>query len=103
MLRPVEVTWHAYEQFRERFPEEAGSGSYTRLLIAEEIEHALDEGRYATKQPKWSGRRSRGRRNGNELDRTMRYCWVPDQRRLYLVDRRNGIIRAITTIRPSIG
>jgi hypothetical protein len=102
-MRPVEVTHHAVDQFRERFPEEMASGSYLRLLVAQEVNEALDSGRYSTRQPSWavsSRNRVRGRRNGNERDRTMRFVWTADLKRMYLVDKHGGLVRVITSIRP---
>lgn len=106
-MKAVEVTWHALNQYKERFPEEGGTNSYLRMKIAEEVQDALTNDRYATRQPQWAsrtlGRRPRGRRNGNEIDRSMRFCWTTDARRLYLVDKHSGLVRVVTTIRPWSG
>lgn len=102
-MRIVEVTWHAVEQFRDRFPFESGSASSIRLLIAQEVQQGLDAGRYASKQPSWArtdGTRSHGRRNGAERDRSMRYVWTDDRHRMYLVDKHGYAIRVVTSIRP---
>lgn len=99
----VEVTYHAVEQFKKRFPSESGAQGYLRLLIAAEVEDALNHNRYSTKQPIWSrsdGYRSRGRRNRTELDRTLRYVWTENRRRIYLIDRRGIAIRVVTSINP---
>lgn len=102
-MRIVEVTWHAVEAFRERFPIEAGTPSYIRLLIAKEVEDAVNHHRYATKLPSWAranGRNHRGKRRAGGLDRTLRYMWTEDQRRVYLVDRHGDALRVVTSIRP---
>ena len=99
----IEVTYHALDQFRDRFPEDNGSSGHVRLLIANEVEDALYHNRYSTKQPRWAranGHRSRGRRNKHEIDRTLRFVWTEDKRRMYLIDRRGLIIRVITSINP---
>ena len=102
-MRLIEVTWHALEQFKIRFPEEAGSRGYIRLLIAREIEEAFEYGRYATKQPRWARsqrRHIRGIRNGYEVDRSMRFAWTENQKRMYLVDKDGVAFRAVTCFRP---
>lgn len=102
-MRLIEVTWHAVEQFRARFPLEAGSASSIRLLIAGEVEASLEGHRYSAKQPPWArleGRRTRGRRNGKEIDRTMRYVWTENKQRLYLVDKHGRAVRVVTSILP---
>lgn len=99
----IEVTYHAVDQFRDRFPLESGSPGYLRLLIAREVEDGLYHNRYSTKQPRWArsdGHRSRGRRNKHELDRTLRFVWTEDKHRMYLIDRRGILIRVITSINP---
>ena len=103
MNQIVEVTWHALEQFQKRFSDEAGSSGYLRLLIASEVESALAHNRYSTKQPRWArsdGYRSRGRRNRHEIDRTLRFVWTEDKRRMYLIDKRGAMVRVITSINP---
>jgi hypothetical protein len=102
-MRPIEVTHHALEQFRERFPEEMASGSYLRLLIAQEVSDAFDNHHYSTRQPAWAvvdRNRVFGRRNGSERDRTLRFVWTPDRKRMYLVDKHGALVRVITSIRP---
>jgi hypothetical protein len=103
MTSIIEVTWHALDQFRERFPSESGSSGYLRLLIAGEIEDALNHNRYSTRQPSWAranGHRSRGRRNKHEIDRTLRFVWTEDKHRMYMIDKRGVITRVITSINP---
>jgi hypothetical protein len=100
VTRIVEVSWHAIQQFQSRWPNEAVAEPLLHL-IATEVEDALDEGRYSTKEPRWSrDDRNRGLRNGKELDRTLRFAWTEDQRRLYLVDKRGQTVRVVTSIRP---
>lgn len=103
MTSVIEVTWHAVDQFRDRFPNESGASGYLRLLIAKEVEEALSHNRYSSKQPRWAranGHRSRGRRNKHEIDRTLRFVWTEDQHRMYLIDRHGFVIRVITSINP---
>jgi len=101
VARLIEVRYHAIEQFRARFPSKIPR-EQLRQLIAHEVAEALDSHRYSTKEPKWSrGRRVRGKRNNNEIDRTLRFCWTEDQVRVYLIDKRGNSVRVITSIRPS--
>lgn len=103
MHRLIEVTWHAIEQFRERFPEESGSSSSIRLMVAQEVEAALDSGCYSTRLPGWSredGRRALGRRNGHERNRSIRFVWTENRQRVYLVDKHGSAVRVVTSIRP---
>jgi hypothetical protein len=101
MPRLIEVRYHAISQFRERFPSKLEREAL-RQLIAHEVESALEEGRYASREPKWSrDKRTRGKRNDNELDRTLRFCWTEDEDRLYLVDKIGTTVRVITSIKPS--
>jgi len=101
MARLIEVKHHAIEQFRERFPIRLRREEL-RQLIAHEVQSALDEGRYSSKEPRWSrGKRARGKRNFHEIDRTLRFCWTQDEKRLYLIDKRGSTVRVITSIRPS--
>lgn len=101
MARLIEVRFHAIEQFRARFPVEM-TREQLRQLISHEVNEALDSARYSTKEPRWSrGKRVRGKRNNNELDRTLRFCWIENQTRVYLIDKRGTSIRVITSIRPS--
>ena len=102
-MRVVQVTWHALEQFRSRFPQEAGSSSQMRLLIAKEVDEALDHNRYSTRQPKWcreDGARKIGKRNGDERDRSLRFVWTENHKRVYLVDKAGIETRVVTSIRP---
>ena len=101
MARLIEVRHHAIEQFRARFPVRLRREEL-RQLIAHEVQSALDEGRYSSKEPRWSrGKRARGKRNNHEIDRTLRFCWTPDESRMYLIDKRGVKVRVITSIRPS--
>ncbi len=102
MARLIEVRQHAIDQFRERFPNENNYREELRQLIAHEVENALTEGRYASKEPRWSReKRTEGKRNNNERDRTLRFCWTEDEERIYLVDKIGTTARVITTIKPS--
>lgn len=91
------------EQYRSRFPTKLSREKLLEL-IGHEVGAALDEGRYSSKEPRWSrGRRARGKRNHHEIDRTLRFCWIEDESRLYLVDKRGTTVRVITVIKPTLG
>lgn len=102
MPKIIEVTYHALGQFRLRFPSQGGTDGFIRLLISSEVTSAFESGRYSSKQPRWviSHHRARGLRNGGEIDRTLRFVWTPDRRRMYLVDRRTYCYRVVTTLSP---
>jgi hypothetical protein len=100
VTRIVEVSWHAIQQFQSRWPNESVAEPLLHL-IATEVEDALDNHRYSTREPRWSSsEKNLGLRNGSERDRTLRFAWTEDQERLYLIDKRGQSIRVVTSIRP---
>ena len=103
MARLIHVTDHALTQHLDRWPGEPSEREQRRSLICDEVNSALVEGRYATKEPAWSGhgKRTVGRRNGGERDRTLRFLWTRDQSRVYLVDRGDRVVKVVTSILPN--
>jgi len=101
----VDITRHAVEQARERFPELGLSDARWRGLIETEVTEAIDQYRMALKIPRFAMRefdrtRTRIWRNHRERARSMRFLWTDDEQRVYLIDRRHGLERVITVIRP---
>ncbi len=102
--RLIHVTEHAITQHLERWPDlPEWDRERRRNLICLEVSSALSDGRYSTKEPSWSGngRRVVGKRNGNERDRSLRFCWTRDEGRIYLVDRGDRVVRVVTSILPN--
>jgi hypothetical protein len=103
--RLIFVTHHALEKWHERWPGGVADSDAALLLISEEVNDALLEGRYSSKLPRWAigpkGSRQLSR-NGGERDRTKRFCWTPDQRRGYLIDRVGPKIVVVSAIRPKV-
>ena len=102
----IEVTSHAVDQLRDRFPEHAEHERWqNRHLIAAEVLYAIQEQRTATKIPRWAhldGRyRGKAKRNPDgAISKTMRFLWTLEEDRVYLVDRKQAHATVITTIRP---
>jgi len=62
---------------------------------------SFQQHRYSSREPRFlgNGGRKRGRRNGKELDRSIRWCWTADEECVFLVDRRPNLAIVITVIR----
>ena len=103
MARLIHVTAHALEQHFERWPGQPDDAEIRRQQICLEVSAALSEGRYSSREPSWSGRgrRTVGKRNGGERDRTLRFCWDRGESRVYLVDKGDRIVRVVTSILPN--
>jgi hypothetical protein len=101
--RFVAVSDHAIDQFRERFPTDLDREAL-RFRIASEVSAAMQDGRYSTREPRWSGNGERraGRMNGysKERDRTIRFCWDAAEQHVYIVDRAGDRLVVVTSIRP---
>lgn len=104
VARIIRVSKHALEQFYARWPQDISVEAAGQLIV-QEVASALDEGRYSSKEPRWAQRspsyRATGRRNGQERDRTLRYVWVEDHTRIYLVDKSGEVTYVVTAIAPS--
>ena len=100
--RFIAVSNHAVQQSLERWPGEPWDTERRRFQIAVHVTDALRDGRYSSREPRWSGNGERrvGRMNGGERDRSMRWCWVEDQSRVYLVDKLGDRVVVVTSIRP---
>lgn len=101
-MKHVHVSRHALEQYLARWPNQFGTPFE---VIAREVLDALENHRYSTKEPKWAQknprRRSVGFRNGSrERDRSLRYVWTEDRKRVYLVDKSGGVSYVVTAISP---
>ena len=101
MGRFVAVSDHAIDQFRERFPTDLDREAL-RFKIAAEVSAAMQDGRYSSREPRWSGNGERrvGRMNGRERDRTIRFCWTDDQGQLFIIDKLADRHVVVTSIRP---
>lgn len=101
----IAVTDLAVSNSLERFPGEPSDKESRRFTIAKEVSAALSEGRYSSREPKWSGNgahRAGRTRNPKERDRSIRFVWPPDESRIYLVDRKNGGTAVVVTcIKPN--
>lgn len=105
MPRFVAVTNHAVDQHLERFPD---GGPWDkegrRFQIANTVSVAFSEGRYSTREPRFSGdglRRAGRTRNPKERDRSVRWCWTEDESQVFLVDRQGqNTLVVVTSIRP---
>ena len=101
----VQVTNHAITRLRGRFAADF-SGVDTPALrrhAAGEVVDAIASHRMATRLPKFALRagtsaRSRGRRGRGELDRSLRYVWTADERRVYLIDRTRRATTILTVL-----
>ncbi len=93
------MTNHAVTRHIERFegPEDR---EQRRFLIAVEVSNALSEGRYSTKEPRFSADGRKVGKRGRERDRSLRWCWPADQTRLYLLDKKDRADVVITSILP---
>ncbi len=100
VARLVHVTGHALIRHSERWPGPEDR-EQRRFLIAVEVANALSDGRYSSREPSFcgNGQRKTGKR-GSERDRTIRWCWSVDERRVYLVDKRSRVDVVVTAIRP---
>ena len=96
------VSDHAVSQHLERFPGEPWDTENRRYQIAVLVTAALQEGRYSSREPRWSGNGERrtGRMNGRERDRSIRFCWSEDESQLFIVDKMSDRHVVVTSIRP---
>jgi hypothetical protein len=99
----VIVTRHAFERVLEYWPDEFPGGAHADVCraVVREISAAIDEGRMATRMPRFALRPGTRRRpdarvktRRGDIDPKarrpnpgMRYVWPEDERRVYLVDR----------------
>ncbi len=99
MARLVHVTNHALTRHIERFdgPEDR---EQRRFLIGLEVSAALSEGRYSTKEPRFSADGRKVGMRGRERDRSLRWAWTADQQRLYLLDKKDRADVVVTSILP---
>lgn len=101
----IEITHHAVDQIRARFPVETGrlADSDVRRLIVTEVADAMREHRMATKLPRFAvgahDRRARAWRGNRERARSMRFLWTDDEGRVYLVNRLRQRAVVVTVIR----
>jgi hypothetical protein len=102
MARFVAVSDHAVAQHLERWPGEPSDTEQRRFLIAVQVTDALRDGRYSSREPRWSGNGARrtGLMNGRERDRTIRWCWDADESAVFIVDRQSDRNVVVTAIRP---
>lgn len=102
MGRFIAVSDHAVEQHLKRFPGEPWDSERRRFQIALTVTDALRDGRYSSREPRWSGdgRRRTGKMNGRERDRTIRWCWDENESQLFVVDKQKDRVVVVTSIRP---
>ncbi len=102
MARFVAVTDHAVEQHLERFPGEPWDIERRRFVIAVLVTDALRDGRYSSREPRWSGNGNRryGKQNGHERDRSIRWVWDEAETQVFLVDKKADRHIVVTSIRP---
>lgn len=103
----VRITPHAIRRARERFPEldRLRHEDLCRTIVAE-VGEAVDLGRMAKKEPRWTANLERPRgtagtprgKDKSRLNRRARFAWTPDHRRVYVIDRGN-VTTVITVIR----
>ena len=93
------VTRHGLEQARARFPDLAPSNDALRFVIIDEVDDALEQGRYATRLPSFALHPGRSRRE-RPKDRSVRFVWTEAEDRLYVVSRHDGAVNVVTAIRP---
>jgi hypothetical protein len=102
MARFVAVSDTAVRQHLERFPGEPADTEGRRYQIAVMVTDALRDGRYSSREPRWSGNGTRraGLMNGHERDRTIRWVWVADESAVFIVDKQSDRHVVVTSIRP---
>ena len=90
------MSQHAVDQHTARWPDPKLAREWRTQQIVSEVSAAIAEGRMSVKEPKFTahGKQERGR----PADKSLRYVWTPDRRRVYLVDRRDGRVFVVTAI-----
>lgn len=102
----VEVTKHALEQHAERWPNHGIGWEARRRSITADVIEAMVAGRSSLKEPTFTAHgqaMTRAERKQKlwrrqPRDRHVRFTWTDDRQRVYLIERRNGIVVVITAI-----
>lgn len=81
----VEVTTHAREQARDRYP------GFKAARIVDEVRQAFCEGRYGTRPPKGTSA---------QCDERTLYAWTPDEIRCYAIRPTVASMLVVTTLSP---
>lgn len=101
LRRLIAISLHATERVEERFPDIARNRDAIRAVIAQEVDAALEEGRYSVRLPKWAAKPGSNGNGKRHQDRSLRFAWTEDRSRVYVFDKANGgVVNVVTVIRP---
>lgn len=103
----VEVSKHAVDQHEERWPDPPRPRTEHRREVTVDIVEAMVAGRSSAKEPAFTNHgslmtrveRKQKLRRRQGRDRHVRFVWTEDRERVYLIERRDGAIFVITSIR----
>ena len=102
----VEVSKHALEQHSERWPNALRTRNERKREIMADVIEAMVAGRSSLKEPAFTdhGQQMTRAERKQKLwrrsprDRHVRFTWTEARDRVYLIERRNGVVVVITAL-----